>query len=126
MIMDTRKTLFLAAALSTLALPQLAGAACSQTTEIRNNSSIELHLVELKSSYSPPFFKSQWTGDRVIASGATGKISWTSDLNCTDASGVQNVFDVKLVRKNGNTHYCGRLVPSQGVKIDTPDLCFPN
>jgi hypothetical protein len=126
MTMNTRTTLLLAAALGALTLPQLAGAACSHSTEIRNNSSITMHLVELKSSYSPPFFKSQWTGDRVIAPGATGTISWTSDLNCTDASGVQNFFDVKLVRKNGNTHYCGRLVPSQGVKIDAPDLCFPS
>jgi hypothetical protein len=126
MIMDIRKTFVVVTALSAFASPQFAGAACSHRTEIRNDSSITMHLVELKSSYSPPFFKSQWTGDRVIAPGATGTISWTSDLNCTDASGVQNVFDVKLFRKNGNTHYCGRLVQSQSVRIDAPDLCFTN
>ena len=124
--MNARNTLFLAAALSALTLPELAAAACSHTTEIRNDSSITLRLVELKSSYSAPFFKSQWTGSRVIAPGATGTIAWTSDLNCTDASGVPNVFDVKLVRQNGSTHYCSRLVQSQGVKIDTPELCFAN
>jgi hypothetical protein len=126
MTMNARYTLFLAAALSALTLPELASAACSHNTEIRNDSSTTLRLVELKSSYSPPFFKSQWTGNRVIAAGATGTISWTSDLNCTDASGVPNVFDVKLVRQNGGSHYCSRLVQSQGVRIDTPELCFPN
>jgi hypothetical protein len=124
--MHASKTLGLAAALSALTLPGLASAACSNTTQIHNDSSITLRIVELKSSYSPPFFKSQWTGDRVIAPGATGTISWTSDLNCTDALGVPNVFDVKLVRKQGATHYCSRLVQSQAVTIDTPDLCFAN
>ena len=124
--MNARKTLLLAAAMTALTLPGLASAACSHTTEIRNDSDITLRLVELKSSYAPPVFKSQWTGTRVIAPGDTGTISWTSDLNCEDGSGVSNVFDVKLVRQNGKTHYCSRLVQSQSVKIDTPDLCFKN
>jgi ABC-type sugar transport system substrate-binding protein len=126
MIMNARNTLFLAAALSALTLPGLASAACSHTTAIRNDASTTLRLVKLKSSYSPPFFQSQWTGNRAIAPRATGTISWTSDLNCEDASGVSNVFDVKLVRQNGSTHYCERLAPSQGVRIDTPELCFKN
>jgi len=126
MIMNARNTLFLAAALSALTLPGLASAACSHTTAIRNDASTTLRLVELKSSYSPPFFQSQWTGNRAIAPRATGTISWTSDLNCKDGSGVSNVFDVKLVRQNGSTHYCSRLVQSQGVRIDTPELCFKN
>ena len=124
--MNARNTLLLTAALSALTFPALAFAACSHNTEIRNDSAVTLRLVELKSSYSPPVFKSQWTGNRAIAPGATGTISWTSDLNCTDASGVQNVFDVKLVRQNGSTHYCSRLTQSQGVTIDTPELCFAN
>ena len=124
--MNARNTLFLAVALSALALPELASATCSHTTAIRNDASTTLRLVELKSSYSPPVFKSQWTGNRAIAPGATGTISWTSDLNCKDGSGVSNVFDVKLVRQNGSTHYCSGLVQSQGVRIDTPELCFAN
>ena len=124
--MTARKTLFLTAALSMLAVPQLASAACSHTTRIKNDSSITLRIAELNSSYSPPFFKSQWTGNRVIKPGDTGIIEWTSDLNCEDGSGVKNVFDVKLVRQNGETHYCSRLVQSQSVKIDTPDLCHTN
>lgn len=100
--------------------------ACSHQTKIKNNSSITLRFAELKSSYSPPFFKSQWTGSRVIPAGDTGTISWTSDLNCTDASGVDNYWDVKLIRNNGKVHYCGHLGPGQDVKVDTPDLCYPN
>ena len=122
--MDARNTLVLAAALSALTLPGLASAACSHTTAIRNDASATLRIVELKSSYSPPFFKSQWTGNRAIAPGATETISWTSDLNCADASGVENVFDIKLVRQNGSAHYCSGLAPSQGVRIDTPELCW--
>jgi hypothetical protein len=101
-------------------------AACSQETKIKNNSGITLRFSELKSSSSAPFFKSQWTGSRVIASGATGTISWTSDLNCTDALGVQNHWDIKLIRDNGNVHYCSYLLPGQDVKVNTPDLCFPD
>jgi hypothetical protein len=101
-------------------------ATCSHLTQITSNSGITLEFSEVKSSSSPPFFKSQWTGSRVIASGATGSIPWTSDLNCTDASGVENHWDVKFIRANGNVHYCGYLAPSQAVKVNTPDLCFPN
>lgn len=124
--MDASKTFFLAAAMTTLVLPELVFAACSHNTEILNDSSVTLRLVELKSASSPPVFKSQWTGNLVIAPGATKTISWTSDLNCEDGTGVANVFDVKLVRKIGATHYCSRLTPSQGVKLDAPDQCFRN
>ncbi len=124
--MTSRKAFLLVSAFGLLTAPHLASAACSHNTQIKNESSTTLRLVELKSSYSPPFFKSQWTGNRVIKPGDTETISWTSDLNCTDALGVQNVFDVKLIRKNGETHYCGRLVQSQSVRLDTPDLCFTN
>jgi len=112
--------------LMSLAALNSASAACSHDTEIQNNSGITLRFSELKSSYSPPFFKSQWTGLRVIAPGATGTISWTSDLSCTDASGVDNHWDVKFIRNNGNVHYCGYLSPGQDVTANTPDLCFPN
>ena len=124
--MDTGKMFFLAAAMSALTLPELVFAACSHNTEIHNNSSVTMRIVELKSSSSPPVFKSQWTGTRVIAPRATGTISWTSDLDCKDGSGVLNVFDVKLIRQIGQTHYCSDLVQSQGVTIDAPDLCFAN
>jgi hypothetical protein len=113
------------ALIATLAMPYLAEAACSQTTSIENKSGITLRFTELKSSSSAPFFKSQWTGSRVIASGATGKISWTSDLNCTDALGTENHWDIKLFRKDGNVHYCGHLTAGQDVSVNTPDLCFP-
>lgn len=33
---------------------------------------------------------------------------------------------VELRRTDGNTHYFGGLVQSQGVKVYTPDLCFLN
>lgn len=62
----------------------------------------------------------------MIAPGATGSISWTSDLDCTDGSGVNNHWDVKLIRNNGNVHYCGNLSPGQDVTVNTPDLCFPD
>jgi hypothetical protein len=124
--MNARKTFFLAAAMTVLVLPELVFAACSHNTQIRNDSSVTLRIAEIKSSYSPPFFKSQWTGNRAIAPGATETISWTSDLNCADASGVPNTFDVKFIRKIGATHYCSGLGQSQGVKLDAPDLCFAN
>ena len=114
-----------AALMAALTTPNWAEAACSQTTSIENKSGITLRFSELKSSSSAPFFESQWTGSRDIASGATGKISWTSDLNCTDALGVENHWDIKLFRENGNVHYCGHLTPSQGVTVNNPDLCFP-
>jgi hypothetical protein len=124
--MDVSKKFFLAAATTVLVLPELVFAACSHNTQIHNDSSVTLRIVELTSASSPPFFKSQWIGNRAIAPGATGTISWTSDLNCADGSGVLNVFDVKLIRKIGMTHYCSRLVQNQGVTLDAPDLCFAN
>ena len=122
--MNTGKTFLLTALMATLAAPGMVFAACSHNTDITNNSSITLRIVELKSSYAAPFFKSQWTGLRTIAPGATETIGWTSDLDCVDPSGVPNHWDVKLIRANGLTHYCGYLVQSQPVSIDTPDLCF--
>mgnify|MGYP001263648935 CR=1 FL=1 len=124
--MNASKKLFLAAATTVLVLPELVFAACSHNTQIYNDSSGTLRIVELKSASSPPVFKTQWTGNRVIAPGATGTISWTSDLNCADGTGALNVFDVKLIRKIGMTHYCSRLVQSQGVTLNTPDHCFAN
>jgi hypothetical protein len=115
-----------AALLVTLLTLPPAVAACSHRTTIKNNSGITLRFAELKSSYAQPFFKTQWTGSRVIASGASGTIAWTSDLDCTDASGVGNHWDVKLIRNNGKVHYCGNLGAGQDVKVDTPDLCFLN
>jgi hypothetical protein len=124
--MKAGKMSYLAVALSALLAPKLVFGACSHQTEIRNDSNVTLRFVELKSSYALPVFKSQWKGTRVIAPGTTGTIAWTSDLNCTDASGVPNTFDVKLIRQIGTTHYCSRLVPSQSVTVNAPDLCFPN
>ena len=115
-----------AALLVALAAPNPASAACSHVTNIKNDSGVTLRFAELKSSSSPPVFKSQWTGSRVIAPGATGTISWTSDLNCTDSSGVDNHWEVKFIRNIGTVHYCGNLGPGQDVKVDTPDLCVPN
>jgi hypothetical protein len=115
-----------AALLVSLAALSPAFATCSHLTQITNNSGITLRFSEVKSSSSPPFFKSQWTGSRVIPAGATGSIPWTSDLNCTDASGVENHWNVKFIRATGSEHYCGYLAPSQAVTVNTPNLCFPN
>jgi|SRR4051812_24300018 len=107
--------------------PAYSGGKCSQITHIQNDSGIVLRFSELKSSSStPPVFKSQWTGSRVIASGATDTINWTSDSPCTDPYGVPNHWDVKLFRNNGNEHFCGKLGQSQSVRVNTPELCFPN
>jgi hypothetical protein len=125
-IMNAAKWLYLGAAASALVLPNLVFGACSHSTEITNDSSVTMRIVEIKSSYSPPFFKSQWTGSRVIAPHATGTISWTSDLDCEDDSGVQNVFDVKFIRKIGQTHYCSGMRQSQAVRLEAPDSCFKN
>ena len=86
--------LLLTAGLATLASVVLPPAACSHSTDITNDSNVTLRIVELKSSYSPPFFESQWTGLRVIAPNTTGTINWTSDLDRTDDSGVKNHWDV--------------------------------
>ena len=67
--MKSSKTIVIAAAITAFALPQFSSAACSHTTSIRNDSDITLRLVELKSSYAQPVFKSQWTGTRVIPPG---------------------------------------------------------
>jgi hypothetical protein len=115
--------LLLTAGLAALAAPGAVFAACSHSTDITNDSNVTLRIVELKSSYSPPFFESQWTGLRVIAPNATETINWTSDLNCTDDSGVKNYWDVKLYRANGMVHYCSRLERSQPVELDAPDIC---
>lgn len=95
--MKAAKWLHLSAAASALLLPNLAFGACSHQTAIRNDSNVTMRVVEIKSSYAPPVFKSQWTGNRAIAPGATSTISWTSDLDCEDASGVPNTFDVKFI-----------------------------
>lgn len=104
----------------------LADGHCSHATKIRNDSNVTLRIVELKSAVAPPtFFKSQWKGDRAIAPGASSTINWTSDFACEN-NGAPNAFDVKLIRKIGETHYCGGLRPDLGesVALDAPDLCF--
>jgi hypothetical protein len=100
-------------------------AKCSHETKITNGSGIMLTLSELKSS-SEGIFKSQWKGSRVIKSGATGTINWTSDANCKDNLENPNHWDIKLIRKNGEVHFCGGLAQSQPVRVNTPDLCFLN
>jgi hypothetical protein len=122
--MNIVRALSACALIGTLSLPGLASAACSHSTEITNDSNVTLRIVELKSSSSPPFFKSQWTGLRAIRAGDTGTINWTSDLDCADDSGVPNVFDVKLVRSIGQIHSCDNLQQSEAVRINAPDLCF--
>ena len=115
----------MAAAISALVLPKLVFGACSHITKIHNEAGYTIEVVELKSASSPPFFKSQWKGSRVIARGGTGTINWTSDFSCT-YEGEPRVFDIKLIRKIGTTHYCGGLVQNQSVTVNAPDLCFPN
>jgi hypothetical protein len=122
--MNSIKALLVTASLGALSLPGVASAACSHSTQITNDSGATLRFVELKSSYAAPFFKSQWTGLRTIAPGATGTINWTSDLDCEDDSGVPNHFDVKLIRSIGKEHYCDNLDRSEAVRVNTPDLCF--
>ena len=119
----------LCATASALLLPGLAIADghCSHATKIRNDSGVTFHVVELKSAIAPPLiFKSQWSGDRSIAPGASTTINWTSDFACNNSSGDSNAFDIKLIRKVGETHYCGGLKPSQGesVVLNAPDICF--
>ncbi len=125
-IMNSAKLLYLGTAAGALLLPNLVFAACSHSTEITNDSSVTMRVVEIKSSSSPPFFKSQWIGNRVVAPGASGTISWTSDLDCEDGFGVPNVLDVKFIRKIGQTHYCSGMEQSQAVRLDAPDICFKN
>ena len=124
--MKAAKWFYLSVAAGALVLPNLVFGACSHSTEITNDSSVTMRVVEIKSSSSPPVFKSQWTGNRVIAQGATGTISWTSDLDCEDGSGVANILDVKFIRKIGQTHYCSGMEQSQSVRLDAPDICFKN
>ena len=100
--------------------------ACSHETTVHNNANITLRIVELKSSYAAPVFKTQWTGLKTIPAGGLRKIKWTSDLDCTDGTGVPNYWDVKLIRQNGHKHYCDNLAQSQDVTLNTPDLCFRN
>jgi hypothetical protein len=117
--------LVLAAALAALATPGALLASCPQTTIITNLSNVTMRIVELKSSSSPPFFDSQWTGLRVIPpNGGVGSISWVSDLDCNDAFGDPNHWDVKLYRSIGKVHYCSFLTPSQPVWIDAPNDCI--
>jgi hypothetical protein len=124
--MKAAKWLYLGVAAGAFALPNLVFAACSHSTDITNNSAVTMRVVEIKSSSSPPFFTSQWIGNRVIAAGATGTILWTSDLDCEDGAGVPNILDVKFIRKIGQTHYCSGMEQSQAVRLDAPDICFKN
>ena len=123
--MNASRIVLLLASFASLAAPGIVFGACSHSTEITNISGGTLRFVELKSSYAQPVFKSQWTGLVVIPAGQTRTINWTSDLDCTDASGVPNRWDVKLIRSIGTTHYCGYMDQSRPVEVDTPDLCFP-
>lgn len=118
------KALVMSATIGSFSLPGLASAACSHSTQITNDSNVTFRIVELKSSSSPPFFKTQWTGLRTIRAGETGTINWTSDLDCKDDSGVANIFDVKVVRSIGQVHFCDNLQQSEAITLDAPDLCF--
>jgi hypothetical protein len=115
--------LLVAAVLTACATPGLVFASCSHSTEITNESSVTMRIVELKASYATPFWESQWRGFRAIAPGTTGTIYWTSDLDCTDDSGVANHWDVKLYRSIGVVHYCNNLSAGESVSIDAPDSC---
>jgi hypothetical protein len=121
--MNRHRLLLLAASLATLTAPGLGYAGCSHQTDITNNSNVILRFVELKASYAAPFFASRWTGFLAIQPGDTRTISWTSDLDCTDDSGVPNHWDIKLIRSIGSTHYCGHLVQSEAVTVEAPDSC---
>jgi hypothetical protein len=122
----------LSGAIALLLLGSLASGAaqakCSHETTITNSSGIVLRIVELKSAVSPPtIYKKQWSGERAIQPGGTTTINWTSDWNCIDGgTGQPNHWDVKFFRKDGTVHHCGGLAQSQDVRINTPDLCFPN
>jgi hypothetical protein len=116
--------LFVTAVLAACATPGLVFATCSHSTEITNESNVTLRIVELKSTYAPPAWESQWTGLRVIAPNTTGTIYWTSDLDCHDDSGVPNHWDVKLFRSIGVVHYCDDLSAGESVSLDAPDSCF--
>lgn len=120
----TRVLGILAVAATMAPTPSLAS--CNQSTTIRNTSNITLRFAELKSAYAPPFFDLQWTGSKEIPPGESRTINWVSDLNCTDGSGVPNTWDVKLIRNNGNKHYCNDIGPSENVRVDTPDTCRPD
>jgi hypothetical protein len=122
--MNIVKALLISGVVGSLSLPGLAAAECSHSTQITNDSNVTLRIVEVKSSSSPPFFKSQWTGLRTIRSGDTGTINWTSDLDCEDDSGVPNTFDVKLIRSIGQVHSCDNLQQSEAIRLNAPDLCF--
>lgn len=122
--MNIVKAFIASAVVSSLSLSGLASAECSHSTQITNDSNVTFRIVELKSSSSPPFFKTQWTGLRTIGPGDTGTINWTSDLDCTDDSDVPNIFDVKLVRSIGKVHFCDNLEQSEAVSLNAPDLCF--
>ena len=98
-------------------------ASCQQSTTIRNTSDITLRFAKLKSAYAPPFFDTQWTGSKEIPPGESRTINWTSDLDCRDGVGVPNVWDLKLVRNNGNVHRCDDIGPSEAVRVDTPESC---
>ena len=102
-------------------------ATCSHTTQVTNDSGIVLRIEKLKSSIDGVgIFKTQWTGLKTIQPGGTKTIKWTSDYSCIDSgTGQPNLWDVKLIRANGNKHYCGNLSQSEPVDIDTPDLCNP-
>jgi hypothetical protein len=122
-IMNASKIVLLLASVASLAAPGIVFGACSHSTDITNTGSGTLRFVELKSSYA--VFKTQWTGLLVIPAGQTRTINWTSDLDCEDASGVPNRWDVKLIRSIGTTHYCGNMDQSRPVEVSAPDLCFP-
>jgi hypothetical protein len=122
--MNFSKIVLLAAASMALSAPGLVFGGCSHDTDITNNANVTLRFVELKASYAQPFFSSRWTGFVAIPPGETRTISWTSDLDCTDDSGVPNHWDIKLIRSIGSTHYCGHLVQSESVSVEAPDLCF--
>lgn len=124
--MKAAKWFYLSVAAGALVLPNPVFAACSHSTEITNDSAVTMRVVEIKSSSSPPFFKSQWTGSRVIAPRATGTIGWTSDLDCEDGFGDPTVLDVKFIRKIGQTHECSGMGQSQAVSLEAPNLCFRN
>ena len=111
---------YLCAVVSAVMLPELAigDGHCSHATKIRNDSNVTFQIVELKSAIaSPILFKSQWKGNRAIAPGASATILWTSNFACNNSTGKHNLFDVKLVLRIGETHYCSGLSPNQSESV---------
>ena len=96
---------------------------CNMELDITNGFNVPIKIVEIKTSTNPPVYKSQWTGFEKIKAGASKTFYFTTDADCVDGTGVNQLWDMRIFRDNGKRHNCFNIDDTASVTLRKPDNC---